>query len=91
MGRPAIMTDLDPLTSALRLIGEDPARALGPRTAHLDADGHDLISLADVPGLTMEVASAADGIRARIQVELGARMGCLCRFRISPLWQLLRH
>jgi Fe-S cluster assembly scaffold protein SufB len=68
------MTDLDPLTSALRLIGEDPSQVLGPETAHLVAYGHDLISRADVPGLTMEVASDADGIRAHIQVERGARI-----------------
>ena len=68
------MTDLEPLTSALRLIGQDPAQVLGPETAHLVAYGHDLISRADVPGLTMDVASEADGIRARIQVERGARI-----------------
>jgi len=63
------MTDLTPMTSALRLIGEDPAQVLGPGTAHLVAYSHDLISRADVPGLTMKVAGAAGGIRARIQVE----------------------
>ena len=68
------MTDLEPLTSALRLIGQDPAQVLGPETAHLVAYGHDLISRADVPGLTMDVASEADGIRVRIQVERGARI-----------------
>jgi len=68
------MTDLEPLTSALRLIGQDPAQVLGPETAHLVAYGHDLISRAGVPGLTMDVASEADGIRARIQVERGARI-----------------
>ncbi|MCG6861130.1 MAG: SufD family Fe-S cluster assembly protein [Chromatiaceae bacterium] len=68
------MTDLEPLTWALRLIGQDPAQVLGLETGHLVAYGHDLISRADVPGLTMDVASAADGIRARIQVERGARI-----------------
>lgn len=68
------MTDLAPLKSALRLIGEDPARVLGPGTAHRVAYGHDVISHGQVPGLTMDVASAADGIRARIQVERGARI-----------------
>ena len=68
------MTDLEPLTSALRLIGQDPSRVLGPETAHLVAYSHDLISRADVPGLTMDVASEADGIRVRIQVERGARI-----------------
>jgi Fe-S cluster assembly scaffold protein SufB len=68
------MTDLAPLNSALRLLGEDPAQVLGPETAHLIAYGHELISRADVPGLTMDVASAAGGIRIRIQVERGARI-----------------
>jgi Fe-S cluster assembly scaffold protein SufB len=68
------ITDLTPLASALRLIGEDPAQVLGPETAHLVAYGHDLISRSDVPGLTMDVANAADGIRARIRVERGAHI-----------------
>jgi len=68
------MTDLEPLRAAFRLIGEDPARVLGPGTAHLVAYGHDLISRADAPGLTMDVASATDAVRARIQVEAGARI-----------------
>jgi Fe-S cluster assembly scaffold protein SufB len=68
------MTDLEPITSALRLIGEDPAQVRGPETAHLVAYGHDLISRADVPGLQMDVSSAADGIRARIRVERGVRI-----------------
>jgi Fe-S cluster assembly scaffold protein SufB len=68
------MTDLAPLNSALRLIGEDPAQVLGPENAHLVADGHDLISCAEVPGLSMDIASEADRIRARIQVEPGARI-----------------
>jgi Fe-S cluster assembly scaffold protein SufB len=68
------MTDLAPLKSALRLIGEDPAQVLGPGTAHLVAFGHDIVSRASMPGLTMDVASNADGIRARIQVERGAQI-----------------
>ena len=68
------MTDLAPMKSALRLVGEDPGRALGPESAHLVAYGHDLISQAEVPGLSMQVASGAGGIRARIQVEAGARI-----------------
>lgn len=66
--------DLAALTGALRLIGQDPAEVLGPKTARLIADGHKLISHADVPGLAMDVTSNGDGIRARIQVERGARI-----------------
>ena len=66
------MTDLEPLRAAFRLIGEDPSRVLGPGTAHLVAYGHELVSRRDVPGLTMDVASAADGVRVRIQIEAGA-------------------
>ena len=68
------MTDLEPLRAAFRLIGEDPSRVLGPGTAHLVAYGHELVSRRDVPGLTMDVASAADGVRVRIQIEAGARI-----------------
>jgi Fe-S cluster assembly scaffold protein SufB len=66
------MTDLEPLRAAFRVIGEDPARVLGPGTAHLVAYGHELISRREVPGLTMAVAATADGIGARIDVAPGA-------------------
>jgi Fe-S cluster assembly scaffold protein SufB len=68
------MTDLGPLQMAFRLIGEDPAWVLAPGTAHLVAYGHELISRQAVPGLTLDVASAADGIRARIAVAAGAQI-----------------
>jgi uncharacterized protein len=68
------MTDLAPLISALRLVGEDPADVLGPGTAHLVAYGHELVSRGQVPGIAMDAASGSEGIRARIRVENGARI-----------------
>jgi Fe-S cluster assembly scaffold protein SufB len=68
------MTDLAPLKSALRVVGQDPAGVLGPGTAHLVAYGHEVVSQGQASGIAMEVASAAGGLRACIRVERGARI-----------------
>lgn len=60
------MPDLVPIQNALRIIGQRPEDVLGPHTAHVLADGSNLLSTQSLPGISL-VAQAKEG---RIAVEL---------------------
>lgn len=68
------MTDLANLRRAFVLIGEDPAKVLAPDTAHVIAHGHEVVSQQSIPGVRLEAHAEADGIKAQLEIEPGARI-----------------
>jgi Fe-S cluster assembly scaffold protein SufB len=68
------MPDLQPMTMALRMVGEDPLAVLGPDSAHLVAYGHQLASIQSVPGVTVLATNEKGVIHARVIVAEGRQI-----------------
>ena len=66
------MGELDKLLQVLHQRGVDRAVVDDPRTAHVMASGHRLLSQRQVPGLELATEETPDGIVARIRVAQGA-------------------
>lgn len=68
------MTELDKLLNVLDSQGVDRAILADSQTAHMMANGHKLLSLRQVPGVTLGVDETADGIVADIRIARGMRL-----------------
>lgn len=69
------MSELDQLMQAYTCAGGDAAILNDRSTAHLAASGHSIVSMRDVPGLTVDAQETADGISARVTVGKGVKIG----------------
>ena len=68
------MSELDQLLQAYTCAGGDAAVLNDSSTAHLAASGHSIVSMRDVPGLTVDARETPDGISARVTVGKGVRI-----------------
>jgi len=68
------MANLDTLLEALRQTGGDRSVLDAGDTAHLVAEGGNILSARGVPGLDFEPRETADGICARVRVRSGVRL-----------------
>jgi len=66
------MSRLEDLLGAMRPIYAEPEVITDPHTAHLVVDGNRLLSLKDIPGVTLEAETADDHIHARLDIAQGA-------------------
>jgi Fe-S cluster assembly scaffold protein SufB len=65
------MRELTILTDTFQSLGGDPEVFQDRHIAHLAASGHQLISLREIPGVTIDAKETGDGITNTILVEKG--------------------
>lgn len=69
------MTDLERLYQVMGMIGEDPAQILSGDSAHVVADGHQIVSHQSIPGVSITAQASDQGITAKIVISEGWQGG----------------
>lgn len=65
------MADLERLYQVMGMIGEDPGRILSGDSAHVVADGHQIVSHQSISGVSITAQASDKGITAKIAIAEG--------------------